>query len=261
MYGGWTSIEVLSKIKMKQPPATGQESYQYLTSVWQQENILTSKNFLRWYNNKDVAPTLEVLQKMVDFSHNKRIDMLKLGCTLPNIARSCLHKSTVARFYPFTEIDKDFLEKIRKDMFDGPSIDFTRRAVVEETFFRIRQTGRIDGSPLSELMLASLILSLCVMHCQLVCTQDWNQIRNLVNLNRIKTRRGCLKTWSCHFFSESHHSVNWKVSTRRVLRKKLTLTVLMVFVDTATLCLDLWGAIIIFVHLKNYVHLSLRKKF
>ena len=63
--------------------------------------------FLRWYNNKDVVPTLEAMQKMLAFYHKKEIEMLKLGCTLPNLAIICLHKSTSAKFYPFTESDKD----------------------------------------------------------------------------------------------------------------------------------------------------------
>ena len=87
------------------------------------------KDFLRWYNNKDVVPTLEAMQKMIAFYHDKDIDMLKLGCTLPNLANICWHKSTDANFYPFTEGDKDVL--------GGPSIVFTRKAVVDETFIRI----------------------------------------------------------------------------------------------------------------------------
>ena len=69
------------------------------------------KDFLRWYNNKDVVPTLEAMQKMIAFYHDKDIDMLMLGCTLPNLANICLHKSTDAKFYPFTEGDKDLLKK------------------------------------------------------------------------------------------------------------------------------------------------------
>ena len=62
--------------------------------------------------------------------------MLKLGCTLPNLANICLHKSTHSNFYPFTESNKDLVEKIRKDMVGGPSTVFTRKAVVDETFLR-----------------------------------------------------------------------------------------------------------------------------
>ena len=72
------------------------------------------KDILRWYNNKDVVPTLETMQKMITFHHDKDVDMLKLGCTLPNLAIFCLHKSTDANFYPFTEGDKDLLENFEK---------------------------------------------------------------------------------------------------------------------------------------------------
>ena len=73
---------------------------------------------------------------MIVFYHDKDNDMLKLGCTLPNLANICLHKSTDAKFYPFTEGDKDLLEKIREDVAGGPSIVLTRKAVVDETLIR-----------------------------------------------------------------------------------------------------------------------------
>ena len=62
--------------------------------------------------------------------------MLKLGCTHPNLANICLHNSTSAKSSPFTETDKNLLQKIREDMVGGPSIVFTRKTVVDETFFR-----------------------------------------------------------------------------------------------------------------------------
>ena len=67
--------------------------------------MCTFKDFLRWYNNKDVVPTLEALQKMLAFYHKNGIDMLKLGCKLPSMAKTCLHKSTSANFYPVNETD------------------------------------------------------------------------------------------------------------------------------------------------------------
>ena len=90
--------------------------------------------FLKWYNNKDVVPKLQAMQKMVDFYNNKGIDVLKLGCSLPSLANNCLHKSIDSNFYPFTESDEDLLEKLREHMVGGPSIVFTRKAVVDETF-------------------------------------------------------------------------------------------------------------------------------
>ena len=52
--------------------------------------------FLRGNNIKDVVPTLEAMQKMTAFYHDKDIVMLKLGCTLPNLANISFHNSTDA---------------------------------------------------------------------------------------------------------------------------------------------------------------------
>ena len=140
-------------MKLSKPPPSGEENYQYLLDIWNQENMCTYKDFLRWYNNKDVVPTLEAMQTMLAFYHKKGIDMLNLGCTLPNLGKICLHKSTSAKSYPFTETDKDLLQKIREDMVAGPSIVFRRKAVVDETFIRdsrniCRSIVGIDASQL-----------------------------------------------------------------------------------------------------------------
>ena len=69
-------------------------------------------------NSKDV-PILKVMQKMVEIYQENDIDMLRLGCTLLNLAIICLHKCTSAKLIPFTESDKDLLEKTCEDMVGG----------------------------------------------------------------------------------------------------------------------------------------------
>ena len=54
----------------------------------------TFQDFPKWYNNKDVVPTLEALQEILQFYHQEGIDMFKLGFTLPNLANRILHSST-----------------------------------------------------------------------------------------------------------------------------------------------------------------------
>ena len=133
---GLTTEQAVTKLRMDRIPPAGAENYSYLQSVWENNNMQYFSDFLKWYNNEAVVPTLEAMQKLIEFYHNKGIDMLKLRCTLPNVANNCLHKSTDSKFYHFTESDKDLLEKIREDMVGGPSIVFTRKAVVDETFIR-----------------------------------------------------------------------------------------------------------------------------
>ena len=133
---GLSQQEALKKLRLKVVPPSGFDNYNYLESVWEHEQMTTFQDFVRWYNNKDVVPTLEAMQKIMEFYHNKGIDMLKLGCTLPNLANICLHKSTNSKFYPFVEADKDLHNKIREDMTGGPSIGFTRKAIVDQTYIR-----------------------------------------------------------------------------------------------------------------------------
>ena len=136
---GLKAEEALSKMQLSKPPPSGEKNYQYLLDIWNHGNMCTFEDYLRWCNNKYVVPTLEAKQKNLRFYHKKRIDMLKLRCTLPNLAKIRLHKSTSANFYPSTETDKDLLLKLRKYMAGSPSIVFTSKTVIDETFINIQE--------------------------------------------------------------------------------------------------------------------------
>ena len=136
MESGKEEIDVLRELGLKEKPLSGKENYALLEKLWKMKKMTTCPDFLRWYNNKDVVPTLQAMKKMMKFYHDQKIDMLKLGCTLPNLANICLHKSTDRKFYPFIEADKDLHEKIRSEMTGGPSIVLTGKAVVDKTFIR-----------------------------------------------------------------------------------------------------------------------------
>ena len=75
-------------------------------------------------------------KKTIQFYQNKGFDMLKLGCTLPNLENICLLKSTNFSFYPFCELDKELCEKFRENMTGGPSIGFSRKTVFDKIFIR-----------------------------------------------------------------------------------------------------------------------------
>ena len=133
---GFEEQQALKKLQIKTVPSSGLDNYNYLQKNWKKNGMTVFKDFLKWYNNKDVVPTLGAMQKLIQFYDNKGIDMLKLRGTLPNLANICLHKSTNYKFYPFCESDKDLCEKIREEMAGGPSIVFTRKAVVDKTYIR-----------------------------------------------------------------------------------------------------------------------------
>ena len=76
---GVTTEQAVFNLKLSKPPPTGIENYQNPQQIWKQEKMISFKDFLRWYNNKDVVPTLEALRKLIAFYHDTDIDMLKLG--------------------------------------------------------------------------------------------------------------------------------------------------------------------------------------
>ena len=109
-----TAEQAVAKLRKDRIPPTGVENYSYLQSVWEKNNMQNFSDFLKWYNNEDFVPTLEAMQKMIEFYHNKGIDMLKLGSRLPNLANFCLHKSTDSKFIPLQSRIKICLKRYEK---------------------------------------------------------------------------------------------------------------------------------------------------
>ena len=130
---GLTTGQAVINLKLSKPPPTGIENFQYLQQTWKKEQLSSFQDFLQWYDRKDIVPILEAMQKLMAFQHNEDIDMLKLGCTLPNLANICLHKFTDAEFSAFKEGVIDLSQKIREDVVGAPSIVFARKAFVDKT--------------------------------------------------------------------------------------------------------------------------------
>ena len=145
---------------------------------------------------------------MIQFYHNTGIYMLKLGCTLPNLANICLHKSTNYKFYAFCESDKDLCEKIREDMTGGPSIVFTRKAVVEETYIRNSSNvcKSIVGIDASQLYPFSIYLKIC----QQDCTRDGSLTLKCRNSRLDIMELATLRIWSCPSIKNQDQNVKLK---------------------------------------------------
>ena len=58
------------------------EEYQYCQQVWEENEMFTFKDFLVWYNNLDVVPFLEAVEKMSQFWQERKIDMFKDGISV-----------------------------------------------------------------------------------------------------------------------------------------------------------------------------------
>ncbi|KAI8487962.1 hypothetical protein Bbelb_344100 [Branchiostoma belcheri] len=69
------------------------DDYAHCQAVWEECGMETMKDFLIWYNNKDVQPMLEAIQKMVDFYKDLGLDMLKDGISVPGLTLKYLFKN------------------------------------------------------------------------------------------------------------------------------------------------------------------------
>ena len=99
---------------------------------------------------------------------------------------------------------------------------------------------------------AGFILILCVSPCQQDYTRDGNMTQNLIGLNLNKTNLETLRTWLCHISKDKDPTVKLRVSTPQELRKRLVVSRQMVFKHIVILCLRLWAASIITIHVRMH---------
>ena len=111
------------------------KNYAFLKEVWQKENMETFEDFLRYYNNLDVIPFVEAVEKMQYFYKDLGIDFLKEALSIPGVARKYLFQTNPV-FALFGEEDADLYRTIKKNIVGGPSIIFTRYHEVGKTLIR-----------------------------------------------------------------------------------------------------------------------------
>ena len=117
------------------------EDYQYCQQVWSNNNMQTFREFLIWYNNLDVQPFCEALEKMCAFWKDKKIDMLRQGISIPGVTLTYLFTTLESGifFSLFDEKNKDLYTLFKKNMVGGPSIIFHRYHEKDKTKIRERE--------------------------------------------------------------------------------------------------------------------------
>ena len=132
------------------------------------------------------------MQKKIAFYHDKDIDMLKLVCTLPNLANVCLHKTTDAKFYAFTEADIDLLKKFEKtSLVVHASFLHAKQLLMKLLFERLQTYANL----LLGLMPANYITFLCVNPNLPVFIRVGIPIQKRLYSHLDKTRPAVLKIW------------------------------------------------------------------
>ena len=97
------------------------------------------KDFMGWSSNKDGVLTLVTMHTKINFYHKEDIDMLSWVVHYQTWSTFVCTNLQKQNFYLIAESDKDLLEKIRENVAGGHYVNFTRKAVVDETFFESLQ--------------------------------------------------------------------------------------------------------------------------
>ena len=102
--------------------------YARCQAVWHDNQMKTMRDFLVWYNNRDVTPFLDAISKQAAFYRDRHIDMFKDGISVPGLSLlylfSNLPKDTF--FTVFNNTNKDAHKLVKDNIVGGPAIIFHR---------------------------------------------------------------------------------------------------------------------------------------
>ena len=104
--------------------------------LFKEKRMCTFADWLRYYNNLDVAPGLEALEKMRAFYTDKGIDILKDAVSIPGVSLHYLLRGCVERGADLYSPCKEAYEMLKEAVVGGPSLVFTRYHEVGVTKIR-----------------------------------------------------------------------------------------------------------------------------
>lgn len=102
-----------------------EENYAFCRTVWREKNMRTFRDFLEWYNNLDVKPFVEAVEKMQTFYFEKGIGVFKTAISVPGIARQMLFKvarEEGAEFSLVDEKNRDLYQTIKDNIVGGKAM-------------------------------------------------------------------------------------------------------------------------------------------
>ena len=115
------------------------EDYENCCQVWKQNNMKTLRDYLIYYNNLDVLPFLEAIEKQHSIYRDKGIDMFKDGVSVPGLANKWLFKESDTNTFSIPLITKrnsDLHQTIRDNLVGGPSLVFHRFHEKDNTYIK-----------------------------------------------------------------------------------------------------------------------------
>ena len=145
------------------------EDYRYCQQVWSTKNMQTFRDFLIWYNNLDVQPFCDALEKMCAFWKDKNINMLRQRISIPGVTLTYLFTTleTGIFFSLFDEKNKDLYYLFKKNMVGGPSIIYHRYHEAGKTTIREKEMKDHGKEP-----------KMCEKNCGIRCCYAGNLLED-----------------------------------------------------------------------------------
>ena len=102
--------------------------YAACQAVWGDNQMTTMRDYLIWYNNRDVTPFLDAIAKQVGFYKQHNIDMFKDGISVPGLSLFHLFNDLPNDIYftVFNRTNSDLHELVKDNIVGGPAIIFHR---------------------------------------------------------------------------------------------------------------------------------------
>ena len=102
--------------------------YARCQAVWHDNQMKTMRDFLVWYNNRDVIPFLQAIDKQFAFYQQHNIDMFKDGISVPGLSLLHLFNDLPndTYFTVFNRTNSDLHQLVKDNIVGGPAIIFHR---------------------------------------------------------------------------------------------------------------------------------------
>ena len=104
------------------------DDYARRQAVWRDNGMETLREYLIWYNNRDVVPFLDAIAKQFAFYQDRGIDMFKDGISVPGLSLRHLFNDLPndTFFTIFNQTNSDLHKLVKDNIVGGPAITFHR---------------------------------------------------------------------------------------------------------------------------------------
>jgi len=123
-------------LKLKGEYVLMRDEWEGCQRLFKEKGMRSFSDWLHYYNNLDVAPGLEALEKMRNFYTEKGIDILKDAVSIPGVSLHYLLRGAVERGTELYSMGKEAYEMLKEAVVTGPSLVFTRYSKVDVTEIR-----------------------------------------------------------------------------------------------------------------------------